>query len=435
MDKKFKKYLQARQKALETKRTELTKRSQETEDQAELRSILTQLEAVADELSSVITELQNAEKDDDTTGDDSNTDGGEGEDGEDGSQRSNVPNGVQTRGFNPMGLNAQTSKNADIYDTLEYRTAFMEFVCRGVQIPAQFKQKRDNQVTTTIDTGAVIPTTLMNEIIKGMSAYGNIWEKVRKLNIQGGVEFPILNLCPTATWIGETTPSEDQKIQANQTVSFKYFGVECKIAQTLLCNVTTLEAFQQLFVPLGTEALVKTVEIAIFKGNGTTQPLGILNDTRVPTANVIELTEDEISSWEIWHKKVFAKMKKSYRTGEFVMAQGTFDGYIDGMVDSTGQPIGRVNYGIDGAETYRFSGKTVETVEDDILPSWENAQNGDVVAVFIKWDNYAINSNLQLTVNKWQDYDTNEIKNQVILICDGKILDANGVIIIKKKVA
>ena len=431
MNKEFKRYLQARQKTLEGKRAELTKRSTETEDQAELRSILTQLEAVADELSAVITELQN----DDDTSDDDTTEETQSKETDDGEQRSNTPKNTQTRGFNPMGLGNSSQKSTDIYDSVEYRTAFMDYVCRSTPIPAQFKQKRDNQVTTTTDASAVIPTTLMNEIIRGMSAYGNIWEKVRKLNVQGGVEFPILTLCPTATWIGETTPSEDQKLQANKTISFKYFGVECKIAQTLLCNVTTLEVFQELFVPLATEALIKAIEIAIFKGDGTTQPLGILNDTRVPSTNIIELTEDEISSWEAWHKKVFAKMKKKYRTGEFVMAQGTFDGYIDGMVDSTGQPIGRVNYGIDGAEIYRFSGKTVETIEDDILPSWEDASNGDVVAVFIKWDNYVINSNLQLTVNKWRDYDTNEIKNQVILICDGKILDANGVLIIKKKVA
>lgn len=424
MNKEFKRYLQARQKALECKKAELKKRSTETEDQSELRSILTQLEAVADELSAVITELQN----DDDTSDDTTEETQSDSETDDGEQRSNALKSKQTKGFNPMGLN----KSSKVYDSVEYRTAFMEFVCRGVPIPNQYK--RANEVTTTTDASAVIPTTLMNEIIQGMSAYGNIWEKVRKLNVQGGVEFPILTLCPTATWISETTPSDDQKIQANKTVSFKYFGVECKIAQTLLCNVTTLEAFQELFVPLATEALIKAIEIAIFKGDGTTQPLGILNDTRVPTTNVIELTEDEISSWEAWHKKVFAKMKKSYRTGEFVMAQGTFDGYIDGMVDSTGQPIGRVNYGIDGNEIYRFSGKTVETVEDDILPSWENASNGDVVAIFIKWDNYAINSNLAMTTQKWQDYDTNEIKNKCIMILDGKLLDTNGILVIKKKV-
>lgn len=82
-----------------------------------------------------------------------------------------------------MGLG---SKQSDIYDSIEYRTAFMNFVCRGVPIPTQYKQKRDDQVTTTTDASAVIPTTLMNEIIRGMSAYGNVWAKVRKLNVQGG---------------------------------------------------------------------------------------------------------------------------------------------------------------------------------------------------------------------------------------------------------
>lgn len=428
MNKEFKRYLQARQKALEGKRAELTKRSTETEDQSELRSILTQLEAVADELSSVITELQN---DDDTSDDDTTEETQSDSDTDDGEQRSKTPKNKQTRGFDPMGL-GNSQKKIDVYDTVEYRTAFMEYVCRGVPIPAQFKQKRDNEVTTTIDAGAVIPTTLMNEIIKEVKVYGNIWAKIQKTNVQGGVAYPKSNFRPVATWIGETTPSEDKKLKADETIMFSYFGVECKIAQTLLCNVTTLEAFQQLFVPLATEAVIQAIEKAIINGNGTNEPLGIINDTSVPSTNIITLTEDEISSWEVWHKKVFAKMKKKYRTGEFVMAQGTFDGYIDGMVDSTGQPIGRVNYGIDGAETYRFSGRNVETVEDDIIASWDLANSGDVVAIFIKWDNYIINSNLSMTVQKWQDYDTNEIKNKCIMILDGKLLDANGVLIIKK---
>lgn len=57
------------------------------------------------------------------------------------------------------------------------------------------------------------------------------------------------------------------------------------------------------------------------------------------------------------------------------------------------------------------------------------------MAIFIKWDNYAINSNLAMTTQKWQDYDTNEIKNKCIMILDGKLLDTNGILVIKKKVA
>ena len=117
------------------------------------------------------------------------------------------------------------------------------------------------------------------------------------------------------------------------------------------------------------------------------------------------------------------------------MAQGTFDGYIDGMVDTTGQPIGRVNYGIAGEETYRFGGKEVLTVEDDVIADYDTASTGDVVAVFVNLDDYVINSNLEMQVVKWVDHDTNTVKNKAILICDGKLVDPNGVIIIKKGAA
>ena len=171
----------------------------------------------------------------------------------------------------------------------------------------------------------------------------------------------------------------------------------------------------------------------MINGTGTGQPLGILKDTRIKSTNVIQMTEKELGDWKAWKKKVFAKMKKAYRNGEFFMAQSSFDGYIDAMTDANGQPIGRVNYGIDGGETYRFGGKTVETVEEDILPDFGAAEVGDVVAVFTKLSDYAINSNMQMTSVKWIDHDTNEVKNKVIVIADGKLLDPNGTLIIKKK--
>ena len=330
---------------------------------------------------------------------------------------------------------AAQTRNSDPYDTEEYRTAFMEFCKSGTPIPVSL---RANTTTKTADASAVIPTTILNEIIQELKSYGSLYAAVRKLNVQGGVNIPILSLKPTATWITVdkgASESDTQKIQANTSISFSYYGLECKISQTLLVNVTTLAAFQQLFVPLAVEAIAKALDIAIMNGSGTGQPMGVTKDTRVPTGNVVTLTPADFASWSAWKKKVFAKMKKSYRDGIFYMAQSTFDGYIDGMVDSNGQPIGRVNYGIDGAETYRFGGKTIETVEDDIIKGYEDASTGDVVAVFFKPSDYIINSNMEMQTVRWVDNDTNEIKNKVILIADGKLADANGVIIVKKGAA
>lgn len=313
-------------------------------------------------------------------------------------------------------------------DTYEY--AFMNFVCRGTPIPSKFLN--ENQSTTTTTASAVIPKTLLHEIIRQLKTSGNIYSRVRKLNVQGGVEIPILSIVPTATWVGEGA-SETKSVTANTKVIFNYYGLECKIAQSILSNVVSLEEFNALFVPLCVEAIIVALETAIISGSGNGQPLGILNDTRVPAANTITLASNtDMISWERWKKKVFAKMKKAYRNGVFIMAQGTFDGYIDGMVDSVGQPIGRVNYGMENGEVYRFGGKTVETVEDSLITPFDSASTGDVIAIFVDLNNYGINSNMQLTTTKWTDHDTNQEKTKVMMICDGKLLDPNGVLIIKK---
>lgn len=162
---------------------------------------------------------------------------------------------------------AQTA-HTDPSETNEYRTAFMNFVCRGTEIPADLRASVAPMLnvaatTTTTDASAVIPTTITREIIREMKSYGNLYAKIRKLNVQGGVEFPILTLKPTANWIGESKSSDDQKLTANTKVSFSYYGLECKIAQTLLASIVTFDEFQQMFVPLAVEAIVAAKEKAI----------------------------------------------------------------------------------------------------------------------------------------------------------------------------
>lgn len=114
------------------------------------------------------------------------------------------------------------------------------------------------------------------------------------------------------------------------------------------------------------------------------------------------------------------------------MAQSTFDEKIDGMEDKNGQPVGRTNYGVNGEESYRFLGKDVETVEEELLPYYEDAAVGDVFAIYGDLKDYVVNSNLEMQVVKWINHDTNEVKNKVIMIVDGKIADANGFVLIKK---
>lgn len=330
-----------------------------------------------------------------------------------------------------VGKTGGIKDSADLYDTDEYKTAFMNFVCRGTPISTNLRMKNDNQSTSTSDTGAVIPTTTQNEIIRKLESYGSVYNSVRHLNVQGGVNFPILDFMPTATWIGESTVSETQKVTANQKVSFSYYGLECRISQSILVSVVTYAEFQRLFVPMAVEAIIKALEIGIFNGTGSGQMLGVTKDTRVK--NTIKIKSTDFTKWGGWKKNVFAKIPLSYRKGNFYFAAGTWDGYIDGMTDDVGQPIGRTNYGIEsGVGRYRFGGINCQLVEDEVIKPYDLASEDDVVGVFMDPVNYAINSNMRMTVTHWTDHDDNTVKDKVLMIADGKALDTNGIFLIKK---
>lgn len=408
-----------KKKEIEEARTKLNA----SQDLNEVRALGATLEKLRDELNEAEEQLKKLDEDEGNGGNGQQ----QGQGGDEG-RSDNPMHEFRTRGQ----YRQQPQQDSDPTNTVEYRTAFMNYVCRNVPIPAEL---RADATTTTADAGAVIPTTLLHEIIKELKVYGELYARVRKLQVQGGVEIPILDLKPVAKWITadtSTSESDKQKMSAKNKISFSYFGLECKLSQSLLVSITTLEVFQEEFVKLAVEAIAQALDVAIINGSGSGEPLGITKDSRVPAANVITLTAEEFGSWSAWKKKVIAKMKKAYRKGTFIMAQGTFDGYIDGMVDDNGQPIGRVNYGTDGAEVYRFSGKEVLTVEDDVVADYETAEVGAVVAVFVDLNNYGVNSNMQLQLVKWVDHDTNEIKNKAILIADGKLIDATGALIIKK---
>lgn len=325
------------------------------------------------------------------------------------------------------GTPAMENGASDIFASPEYATAFMNFACGREAMPARFLNAAGT--TTAANAGAAIPTTMVREIVRELKERGVIFQQLRHLNIQGGVEIPIADLSPVASWVGENA-SEDQELTAKTSVQFSYYGLECKISQTILASVVTIEEFQALFVELAVEAIIAAVEKGVFSGTGAGQMLGVTKDPRVK--NIVTLSPLEVASYHGWKSKVFAKIRKRYRGGAFYMAQGTFEGYIDGMVDDNGQPIGRINYGIDGEERYRFGGKNVETVEDDVIAPYDEAADGDVIAVYMRMKDFVFNSNMQMTVVHWTDHDANKKKTKVMLICDGKIADPNGVVVVKK---
>lgn len=336
-------------------------------------------------------------------------------------------------------------KNTDKFASTEYRQAFMDYIRTGKQSNLlEFRDAKTGGVqfnsadasTTTADAAAIVPSTILQDVIKKVESYGQVYARVRKLAVRGGVKVPILSVKPVATWIGENTSSERQKVDLSASVTFTYYGLECKIATSIVADAVTIEQFESILIDLIGEAITKALDISIISGPGNSSPLGITKDPRIPATHVVTLTPAEFQKWDVWKKKVFAKLSAGYKGGAvFLMASGTFEGYIDGMVDANGQPIGRVNYGITDGPQETFGGHAVVEVEDDVVANYDDAAAGDVVAIYGNLNNYAINSNMQLMMYRYLDHDTNEWVDKAILIADGKTLDANAFVIVKKGAA
>lgn len=431
----MKKRLQNLLKSKNERKATLADKAKNTQDIAELRSVNSEIETLNTEIAeinSMLVEIEEEEARNANPQIDPNIAAMPplpGQQQQRGRGLTGQLDPVATYATNPAGTQQRTQEPEDRYSTLEYRKAFMNYCVSGAVSP----ELRADTTTTTGDVAAIIPSTILNEVIKKVTSYGQIFSRVRKLNVKGGLTIPILSLKPVATWIGETPASDRQKVQANTNISFSYYGLECKVSTSLLSDTVTLAGFENVITDLIVEAMTKALDLATLNGDGTGKPLGITKDTRVPAAQKVTLSSDEFTDWSSWKKKVFAKMPLSYKGGaNFFMASGTFEGYIDGMTDANGQPIGRVNYGITNGPQESFGGKSVIQVEDDIIPPYDDAAVGDVVAVYCNLSNYGFNSNMQMMMYRYFDQDKNEWIDKAILIADGKLIDPNGVVIIKK---
>lgn len=429
------------QKLIERKEQEannLRKKIKGAQTADEVRSLGETLNAVLEELQDAKKQLD--ELDDDGSGDDEGSGASGG--GEEG--RSAFNPAAATMPMNKVAsvaMNTRTrSKEEDPYATMEYRQAFKKYVQTGAPIPEELRAGGDTGTTIAEDIGAIIPTTVMNELIKEVSeVYGQVYAKVRKLNVKGGVEFPISKLAANFKWVNDGQVSEKQKAgEIKDKVVFSYHLGEIRVSESLLASVVSLDIFESEVAKLLVEAYVKAMDTAIISGTGTGQPLGITKDPRVTgnTGNIIEFTETEIADWTAWRKNLFAKVPLSKRgQGEFLFPASTVEANLLTMKDKNDRPLFReATEGAIGNLAGTFFGRDVTLVEPDIVKDFDTAADGDIIGIFWVPNDYAINTNLQFGMKRYFNEDTNEWINKGLTIVDGKILDVSGCYLLKKKV-
>lgn len=417
----FKKLIQKK----EARAQELRALIEKSEDVTEARTAMTELEAVNGELAEARGKLAEIEAEE--------------------------ARAAQGAAFHPAATFGQAGAAArgeeDPLSTMEYRKAFKEYVQRGVTSEL-FKRAAEENVSG--DLGILLPNTIVGEIIKGVEkVYGQLYSRVKKTNVKGGIQYPIGAFSATMYWDGTAGTDTEHGVTEKQKaggitgyIQFTYHIGEIRIAQSLLQSVVTVEAFEREVVNALVQAYVKAMDDAILVGDGVKQPEGILTEAakggagRIPTANVITFTAEEMEDWKVWQKKFFAKIPLSMRSlrPEFVMTAETWESNIMTLEDTNGRPVYSETYNpVTGDETCKFKGREVVLVEEGGIKSFEAAASGEYFGMaWVPSKAYAINSNLRFGYKKYFDEDTNQYVTKALVIVDGKVLDGKYIYLFKK---
>lgn len=406
----MKKYLTSLITRKKNEMATLKQRSDASQDLAEVRAIGETLAALKAEIDEAEAKLKELEKDENGEGE------GEGEGANQNSnepdgQRSKVPAGTQLRNAQVVGSYGSQKRAEETEGNTQYRNAFKEFVLRGTPIPAEL---RENANTLTSDVQAVIPTELVNQIIEKFDNVGMILPLITRTSYAAGVTIPTSNVKPVASWVAEGKGSDRQK-KATGSVVFTYHKLRCEISMSMEVGTMALSAFEAKFVENVAKAMVYAIEYAVINGTGTGQPKGILAEA-VPDGQSLTATADTFTYAKLAEAE--GVLPTEYETGaKWCMNKKTF-AKVQGLVDSNGQPVARVNYGIGKALERAILGRDVVVtpyVADDVMFMFD-------------FSDYILNTIYDMGISKKQDWDTEDLLTKAVMSVDGKTVDTGSLV-------
>lgn len=404
----MKKFLNKLIKSKEKRAEELRELIKKSESADEVRALGETLDAILAELQEAKDQLAALDKEPNSDGDEPDDHQGEG--------RSFEP--MRALGSTQMMTGEQREQLTGV-NSMEYRAAFRDYVMKGTPIP---EEVRENTLTT--DVGSAIPTVIVDRIITKLEEVGKIYGEVTKTSYNTGVQIPVANFNVTAEIVNEGAGSTPQKATSG-SVTFTKFKLRCEISMSMEVSVMSVAAFETKFVEQVVNAMIKKIDELIINGTGSGQPKGILAETpedgqalEVDALGYKVLTDAEAAIPEEYESDV-----------KWCMNKKTFMAFI-GLTDQQGQPIARINYGLDGKPERTLLGRDVL-----LTKHVKDFADENIFAFLFNFKDYALNTLYDMGVQRKQDWDTEDLRAKAVMSIDGKVVQKESLVTLKKKAA
>ena len=325
----------------------------------------------------------------------------------------------------PVVRNFEDRKGAeevDRFDTAEYRKAFMRYVLRGTEMPAEYRTDEQNKTT---DVGAVIPTSTLNKIVEKLESVGMILPLVTRTAYKGGVAIPTSSVKPVATWVNEGSGSARQK-KTTGSITFAYHKLRCAVALSMEVDTMAYSVFETTLIKDIVEAMTKATEQAIIDGDGNGKPKGILTET-APDGQTIEAAAISIDTIKAAEEAIPLAYENN---AVWCMTKKTYNAYAE-LRDTNDTKLGKIEM-VGGKKIRYLNGRTC--ICCDYLPSFAaNLPDNTKFGFIFNFADYVFNTNYAISVKKYKDEDTDEIINKAVMLGDGKVIDKNSLVVLSKK--
>jgi HK97 family phage major capsid protein len=249
-----------------------------------------------------------------------------------------------------------------------------------------------------------------------------ILPEITRTAFAAGVVVPTSSTKPVASWVNEGASSFKQK-KTTGSITFSHFKLRCEISMSMEVGTMALDVFESTFVRNVADAMIVALEKAVLAGTGSGQPTGILNGTltsyEVTSEKTSGVTYGDLIAME-------AKLPVEYEaTAKWFMTKAQYLAFV-GMVDTAGQPIARVDHGIDGKPARTLLGR-------EVIVHPYSTEMGSYLAGLYNFKDYVLNTIYDMGIQRKQDWDTEDFLTKAVMGVDGKPVDLGSLVVLKQK--
>ena len=278
---------------------------------------------------------------------------------------------------------------------------------------------RENRATnmTIGDNGAVIPTTIANQILDTVKQIAPLYGLATKFNVKGKLEFPVAKNAITTAYSEEFTALTSSAVGFDKrTLDGFLVGALSKVSVSLINN-SQFDIVNYVINKIA-ESIALFLEKEIISGAGTTKMTGVLADTlvkKVETAGDVPTADEFIA--------VQVEVPQAYQAGCAWLVSNKTLLAMRQMKDTNGRYF--LQNDLTNGFGYTFLGKPV-MVSDQMTDT--NVVYGDFSGYFVN-----IHENINIKVLNEKYADEHAVGVVAWLEVDGKVMEEGKLVKTVKK--